>query len=136
MISAEVTVRVQFYDLDPMQVVWHGNYARYLEEARCALLDRIGYNYVEMEASGYLWPIVDLRVKYVQPARFAQQIRVVATLIEYENRVCIDYRIFDAVSGAVLTKASTTQVAVHAESQELCLESPALFIDKVRALLP
>lgn len=135
MISAEVTIRVQFYDLDPMQVVWHGNYVRYLEEARCALLDRIGYNYVEMEASGYLWPIVDLRVKYVQPARFAQQIRVLATLVEYEHRVCIDYRIFDATSGTVLTKASTTQVAVNAASQELCLESPALFIDKVKALL-
>jgi acyl-CoA thioester hydrolase len=135
MILAEITIRVQFYDLDPMQVVWHGNYVRYLEEARCALLDRIGYNYVEMQASGYLWPIVDLRVKYVQPARFAQQIRVVATLVEYENRLCIDYRIFDAVSGAVLTKASTTQVAVHAPTQELCLESPAVLIDKVKALL-
>jgi acyl-CoA thioester hydrolase len=136
MIAAEITIRVQFYDLDPMQVVWHGNYVRYLEEARCALLDRIGYNYVEMEASGYLWPIVDLRVKYVQPARFAQQIRVVATLVEYENRLCIDYRVFDAASGTLLTKASTIQVAVHAKSQELCLESPAMFIDKVKALLP
>jgi acyl-CoA thioester hydrolase len=135
MILAEVTIRVQFYDLDPMQVVWHGNYVRYLEEARCALLDRIGYNYVEMEASGYLWPIVDLRIKYVQPARFAQQIRVLATLVEYENRLCIDYRIFDARSGTLLTKASTTQVAVNAASQELCLESPALFLDKVKALL-
>ena len=30
-ISADVTIKVQFFDLDPMQVVWHGNYARYLE---------------------------------------------------------------------------------------------------------
>lgn len=136
MISAEVTIRVQFYDLDPMQVVWHGNYVRYLEQARCALLDRIGYNYVEMSASHYLWPIVDLRVKYVQPARFAQQIRVVATLIEYEHRLCIDYRISDAESGLLLTKASTTQVAVNGRTQELCLESPAEFVDKVKGLLP
>ena len=41
MIAADVTIRVQFYDLDPMQVVWHGNYARFLEQARCALLERI-----------------------------------------------------------------------------------------------
>ncbi|CAA7627919.1 conserved hypothetical protein [Candidatus Terasakiella magnetica] len=131
MISTAVTLKAQFYDLDPMQVVWHGNYPRYLEEARCALLDRIGYNYPQMAASGYVWPIVDLRIKYVRPVRFAQEIRVEATLVEYENRLKIDYRIFDAASGEVLTKASTTQVAVEAASGELCLESPAILIDKV-----
>jgi acyl-CoA thioester hydrolase len=134
-ISAEVTIKVQFFDLDPMQVVWHGNYPRFLEEARCALLDRIGYNYPQMAESGYVWPIVDMRLKYVRPARFAQDIRVVATLREYENRLRIDYRISDAQSGEVLTKAETTQVAVEAQSGELCLETPAALQDRVRGLL-
>jgi len=136
MISAEVIVEAQFYDLDPMQVVWHGNYPRFLEQARCALLDRIGYNYVEMSESGYLWPVVDMRIKYVRPIRFAQRVRVTATLAEYENRVCIDYRITDAASGEVITKARTVQVAVEAETRELCLESPAVLVDKIRRLLP
>jgi acyl-CoA thioester hydrolase len=135
MIAAEVTVQAQFYDLDPMQVVWHGNYARFLEEARCALLDRIGYNYTEMSASGFLWPIVDMRIKYVQPIRFAQRVRVQASLVEYENRLRIDYRITDINSGTVLTKAQTTQVAVEAATQELCLQSPAALLDKVKKLL-
>jgi acyl-CoA thioester hydrolase len=119
-----------------MQVVWHGNYPRYLEQARCALLDRIGYNYPEMEASGYLWPIVDMRLKYVRPIRFAQTIRVCATLAEYENRLRIEYRITDATTGEVLTKATTTQLAVEAASQELCLESPPALVERVRKLLP
>lgn len=135
MISAEVTVRAQFYDLDPMQVVWHGNYARFLEEARCALLDLIGYNYPEMAGSGYLWPIVDMRIKYVRPVRFAQEVRVRATLTEWENRLLIDYRITDAGSGEVLTKAHTIQVAVDAASQELCLECPPALVERVRRLL-
>jgi acyl-CoA thioester hydrolase len=135
MITAEVTIKAQFYDLDPMQVVWHGNYARFLEEARCALLDRIGYNYKEMSDSGYVWPIVDMRTKYVGPIRFAQVFTVTATLVEFENRLRIDYRIRDAETGAVLTKAQTTQVAVDASTQELCLESPAALVDKVRGFL-
>jgi len=136
MISAEITLTAQFYDLDPMQVVWHGNYPRFLEQARCALLDRIGYNYPEMAASGYLWPIVDMRLKYVRPIRFAQEIRVSATLAEYENRLRIEYRISDAATGEVLTKATTTQLAVEAASQELCLESPPALTERVRKLLP
>lgn len=136
MIAAEISLTAQFYDLDPMQVVWHGNYPRYLEQARCALLDRIGYNYPEMEASGYLWPIVDMRVKYVRPIRFAQLIRISATLAEYENRLRIDYRITDDATGAVLTKATTTQLAVEAATLDLCLESPLALVERVRKLLP
>ena len=135
MIAAEVTVQAQFYDLDPMQVVWHGNYARYLEEARCALLDRIGYNYDEMSASGYMWPIVDMRIKYVRPIRFSQRVLVSAELKEYENRLLIHYRISNPASGEVITKAQTTQVAVDMKTQELCLQSPPALIDKVKALL-
>ena len=130
--SAEVTIKAQFYDLDPMEVVWHGNYARYLEEARCALLDSIGYNYPQMHESGYLWPIVDMRIKYVRPLRFAQEFTVTATIVEFENRLKIDYRIRDKESGEVLTKASTIQVAVRAATGELCLETPAALTDKLK----
>lgn len=130
--SAEVTIKAQFYDLDPMEVVWHGNYARYFEEARCALLDSIGYNYPQMHESGYIWPIVDMRIKYVRPLRFAQEFVVTATIVEFENRLKIDYRIRDKESGEVVTKASTIQVAVKAASGELCLESPAALTEKLK----
>lgn len=135
MIAAEATVTVQFYDLDPMQVVWHGNYARYLEQGRCALLDLIGYNYPEMDRSGFVWPIVDMHLKYVRPARFGQRIIVRATLVEYENRLRIDYRIRDADTAEVLTKAQTTQLAVNAQTQEVSIETPAVLRDAVRRLL-
>ncbi|MBI3503631.1 MAG: acyl-CoA thioesterase [Proteobacteria bacterium] len=134
MIAAEIFVKAQFYDLDPMAVVWHGNYARFLEQARCALLDRIGYNYVEMQASGYLWPIVDMRLKYVRPVRFGQEIAVVATLAEWQNRLKIDYRIRDRASGEVLTKAHTIQVAVLAQTGELLLESPPVLAKIIAGL--
>lgn len=135
MISAEVTVKVQFYDLDPMQVVWHGNYVRFLEQARCALLDKIAFNYEEMSRTGYTWPVVDLRIKYIRPLRFGQEIKVAATLIEYENRLKITYRVTDPATGETVTKAHTIQVAVETATNELCFDSPAVLRDKVRRLL-
>jgi acyl-CoA thioester hydrolase len=134
MISAEVVIEAQFYDLDPMQVVWHGNYARYLEIARCALLNRIGYNYPEMQSSGYVWPVVDMRIKYVRPIRFGDSIIVTASLAEYENRLKIDYRIRDQ-AGQVVTKAHTIQVAVRADGGEMLLESPPILFEKIKAVL-
>ena len=134
MISADVVIKAQMYDLDPMGVVWHGNYARFLEQARCALLDRIGFNYLQMQASGHLWPIVDMRLKYVRPIRFAQEIVVTATLAEWRNRLKIEYRIRDRTSGEVLTKAHTVQVAVVAATGELLLESPPALTEKMAGL--
>ena len=135
MISAEAIAKIQFYDVDAMQVVWHGNYARFLELARCALLEKIGYSYPEMARSGYFWPIVDMRIKFVRPVRMAQQLRLTATLLEYENRLRIDYRIVDAASGDLLSKAQTTQLAVTIGTGELEFNSPNELIDKVRVLL-
>jgi acyl-CoA thioester hydrolase len=131
MISAEVIVKARFYDLDPMQIVWHGNYARFLEEARSALLDKIGFGYREMAESGYLWPVVDLRIKYVRSIRFGQEVRVTATMAEYEYRLKVDYRLTDVATGKVLTKAHTIQVAVDAATRELCYQSPAVLYEKV-----
>ncbi len=135
MISADIQVRAHFYHLDPMNIVWHGNYATFLEEARCELLEKIDYDYDQMAESGYLWPIVDMRIKYVRPIKFRQDVRVRATLKEFETRLKIDYLISDAETGERLTRAHTVQVAVDAATQEMCFESPAVFRRKVEALL-
>lgn len=116
---------VPFFDLDPMQVVWHGHYAKYLELARCDLLEHIGYSYQQMFDSGYAWPVIDMRIKYVQSLRFGQTIRVRASLDEWQYRLKIRYLISDADTGARLTKAYTTQVAVNMTTEEMCFESPA-----------
>lgn len=134
-ITADIVTKAQFYDVDPMQVVWHGNYPRFLEQARCALLDHIGFNYREMAATRYAWPIVDLRIKYVRPVRFAQEIKVVATLVEFENRLRIRYRIADLARGEILTKAETIQVAVDMASQEIQFVSPPELVDRIRPFL-
>jgi acyl-CoA thioester hydrolase len=135
MISAEVVIKVQFYDLDPMRIVWHGNYPRFLEQARSALFEKISFGYREMSDSQFAWPIVDIRIKYVRPVQLSQRIRVTATLSEYENRLKTNYLITDAASGEILTKAHTIQVTVDRASNELCFETPSALVEKVRRLL-
>jgi acyl-CoA thioester hydrolase len=134
MLSVDTVIKAQFYDLDPMDIVWHGNYARFLEQGRCEALDRLGFNYTQMRESGFAFPIVEMRLKYVAPIRFRQEFVVTTTLMEYENRLRFDYVIRDLGTGTVLTRARTIQVAVRIDTGELCLESPPALIDKVRAL--
>jgi acyl-CoA thioester hydrolase len=135
MISTEVTLRTQFYDLDPMNVVYHGNYVKYLEQARAALLGGIGYSYEEMVASGYAWPVVDLSIKYVRPLKLAQEFTLRATLVEYENRIVVSYRGFDPGTNDIITKARTVQLAVSIATGELSFVSPPQLIELVRSRL-
>jgi len=135
-LSVEIDLQIQFYDLDPMEIVWHGNYVKYLEQARCALFDTIGYNYPEMQASGFAWPVIDLHLRYVQPAKFGQRIKVCATIVEWENRLKIAYVITDIASGQRLTKGTTTQVAVNIATREMCFVSPPVLFQKLGISVP
>ena len=129
--TTEVLIRVPFHDVDSMSIVWHGNYAKYFAAARCALLDKIDYNYNQMAESGFSWPVIDMHIKYVKPAVFNQDIVVEAKILEYFNRLKIGYLITDAQTGTKLTKGSTTQVAVDMKSQEMRLYSPQILLDKL-----
>ncbi|TNJ34668.1 acyl-CoA thioesterase [Arenimonas terrae] len=130
-LAAEIELTPAFHDLDPMEVVWHGHYMKYLELARCALLLRFDYDYPQMRESGYLWPIVDLRTKYVRSARFGQRLKVRAQIVEWENRLKIDYLISDAASGEVITRAHSIQVAVDLRTGEMCFASPPVLLERL-----
>ena len=127
----EIELTPAFHDLDPMEVVWHGHYFKYFELARCALLQRFDYDYPQMHASGFLWPIVDLRAKYVRSARLGQRIKVRAQIVEWENRLKIEYLIRDATTDQVLTRAHTIQVAVDIATREMCLASPPVLSQRL-----
>lgn len=129
--TIEIEITVPFYDADAMGIVWHGNYYRYLEVAREALLKQLGYGYRAMKASGYTWPIIDARLKYIKSLTFEQQIRVKATLTEFENRLRIDYQIFDVLTGQRTTVGHTLQVAINDSTQEMCFISPDILWEKL-----
>jgi acyl-CoA thioester hydrolase len=129
--ETEVEIEVPFHDIDVMGVVWHGHYVKYLEIARCALLDEIDYNYPQMKASGFAWPVIEVRIRYPQPLYFQQKVRVKARIDEWENRLKISYLIEDMNTGQRLTKAYTVQVALDLESGEMSFASPDILLHKL-----
>lgn len=128
---AQVPMTIPFHDVDMIGVAWHGHYAKYFEIARCTLLERLGYGYDAMRESGYMWPVIDMRIRYVKPMRFGQQVIVTATLREWENRLVIEYLVSDANTGQRLTKGSTSQVAVEIASGEMCFVSPPILFERL-----
>lgn len=134
-VSESVDIEIPFFDVDTMDVTWHGHYIKYFEIARCALLNKIGYNYQDMKKSGYAWPVVELRTKFIKPTVFSQKITVEAFLAEYECRMKIQYVIKDKLTQEKLTAGYTIQVAIDMNKQQLCYSTPSVFTDKVSTFL-
>lgn len=129
--SIAVDIFVPFHDCDPMGIVWHGNYLRYFEVAREKLLNQIGYGYRDMLASGYSWPVVDVKLKYRRSVSFEQGIMVKAQIVECENRLKINYVILDSLTGNKLTTGYSIQVAVDQKTQELQFVCPDILFTKM-----
>ncbi|OYQ74830.1 acyl-CoA thioesterase [Wohlfahrtiimonas chitiniclastica] len=135
LVEHSVPYVVPFYDLDPLGIVWHGNYLKYFEKAREALMIKLNYGYQTMAHSDYIFPIVESHVKYIKPLVHEQAIIITAQLMEYENRLKIHYRITDQIHGHRLTEGYTTQVSVNRNSRELEFQSPPELIRGVQQCL-
>ena len=134
-IFAEAEIIVEFNDLDPMKIVWHANYFNFFEIARRTLLEKIDYDYNQMEESGYAFPVIEISAKYLASLRYKDRAIVKAVLMDYENCLKIKYEIRNSATGEITTKGVSTQMAVDIKKQESCFVCPKILVDKVEALI-
>ena len=134
--EAETKIEIPFYDVDSAGIVWHGNYVKYFEIARCALLDKLNYNYIDMTESGFFWPVIDIRLRFISPAKFKQKIIVRSSLKEWENRLKISYLVVDTETGNRLIRGYSIQVAVDIKSGEMLFASPPVLFKKLGLKAP
>ena len=80
--SFETQIRVEYHHTDQMGIVHHSNYVKFFEVARTEWLRAAGLTYAEMERRGVMMPIVEVQVKYRQPAYYDELITVRAEVNE------------------------------------------------------
>ena len=124
-------IEVEFYDLDPMNVVWHGNYVKYLEKARCEKKKKIGYTYDDMRADNVMYPVATVELKYIKSAFFKEKLEIEAILEEYQPAMVIKYKIFDKETKELLCKAKTLQMCVNLLTKESLYKTPETFVRKI-----
>ena len=91
-----LTHRVQYYETDRMGVTHHSNYIRFMEEARVAYLEQLGFPYAELERRGVISPVTAVNCKYLATTTF-------------DDRITVDVRV-EAFNGVVLTARSSASL--------------------------
>jgi acyl-CoA thioester hydrolase len=124
--SHTIQLAVAFHDLDPLQVVWHGNYLKYFDQARFALFDHCGIDlHRYSQEHPYLFPVTKTSTKYILPLRYRDEFTVRATVREAHIRIVLEFEIRRVADGAVTTRGTGQQVAVKYPEMELMLQIPA-----------
>ncbi len=123
-------VKVRYAETDQMGVVYHGNYAQYLEIARIEWLDAIGVSYKKMEDEGVMLPVYELNLKFKKSAKFDDVLKI-KTILKKKPAVRIEfeYQIFNQ-DEELLTEAETTLVFMDME-QNKPIKCPQYILDKL-----
>ncbi|UZO79355.1 acyl-CoA thioesterase [Aquimarina sp. ERC-38] len=117
-INSETQIKVRYSETDQMGVVYHGNYAQYLELARIDWLAKLGISYKEMEAEGIMLPVYEISFKFKKSAFFDDTLTVKTYLRKIPTvSIIFSYEILNQ-HGKLLTIATTTLVFVNSKTRK------------------
>ncbi|MFY0712903.1 acyl-CoA thioesterase [Seonamhaeicola sp. NFXS20] len=129
----EIQIRVRYGETDQMGVVYHGNYALYLEMGRIEWLRKLGISYKSMEENGIMLPVVSLNVNYKKSACYDDVINVKTQLKSRPTaKIEFDYEITNE-KGEILTTASTTLVFIDTKTNRPT-KAPQYILDAIDSL--
>ena len=112
---SETLVRVNYSETDQMGVVYHSRYLVWLDIARTEHLRRSGMSYRELEESGLRLAVSEVAIRYRQPARYDDPVRIRCWVREVASRkVDFGYAVEHADTGRLLATASTSLIALDA----------------------
>ena len=126
-LTATFSFKIRFSEVDAMRVVWHGAYAKYLEDARELFGQEFGLDYNLIADNGYFAPIVDMSIQYKQPLRYGMHPEITIIYRPTESaKIVFDYEIRNPEDGTLMATAHTVQVFMDT-SYQLVWETPMFY---------
>jgi len=130
MISHQVRCRVIYGDTDTMGIAYHANYFRWFEMGRTELFRSLGMPYRQIEAQGFMLPVVECQCKYIAPVRYDDPLIVETRLGDLGAGIQFDYALY--VDGAD-TKPKATGYTRHVfvDAKNRVVRPPKFIIELV-----
>ena len=113
MFQTEVNIRVRYGETDQMGYVYYGNYASYYEVARVESFRALGLSYKKLEESGVMMPVLELKTKYLQPAKYDDLLTVRVKISEMPRlKIKYEYQVYNEAD-VLLNEGDTTLVFIN-----------------------
>jgi len=122
-------INVRFSEVDMMNIVWHGSYAFYFEDAREEFGRVYGLSYQLFIEKKCPAPLVELSFKYIKPLLFGQRARIDITFRNTPAaKIIFDYEIYRIDDNSLITTGTSVQVFVD-RNYNLMLTNPPFYVE-------
>tara|TARA_R110002051_G_scaffold141206_1_gene214178 strand:- start:320 stop:718 length:399 start_codon:yes stop_codon:yes gene_type:complete len=127
----QISFRVRYGETDQMGVVYHGNYAQYLEMGRVEWLRALGFSYKKMEEEGVMLPVISLQINFKKSAVYDDLIRVVTILKKRPSvKIEFEYKIYNEAD-EILVEAHTV-LAFMNKATKRPMKCPDVILEKIK----
>ncbi len=127
---ATVRLQVPFHDCDPLGVVWHGHYYKYMELARTKILTALDLDGAELLATGHRFYVIESRCRYAAALRYRDEVRVEGWIDEVDPRINVRFEIFNETLGRRAARGHTT-LATCDDRGTLLLSTPPVLLERL-----
>ncbi|MFA5770829.1 MAG: acyl-CoA thioesterase [Patescibacteria group bacterium] len=127
-LKEQIEISVRFSEVDSMDVVWHGNYVKYLEDGREAFGKKHGIHYLDFMREGIAVPLVNIELEYKKPLKYNEKAIVEIKYVDCEAaKLIFEYTIYRSSNMDVVATARSVQAFLNTK-MELLLSFPDFFI--------
>ncbi|MDR2626985.1 MAG: acyl-CoA thioesterase [Dysgonamonadaceae bacterium] len=124
-LKASKDIDIRFSEVDSMNIVWHGSYVLYFEDAREAFGSKYGLGYMDIFGNGYYAPLVDLKFSYKKAMTYRQKTRIDITFRNTAAaKIIFDYEIFDSKDASLIATGYSVQVFLDKQYQLVWMNPP------------
>lgn len=128
-LRASKTIDIRFSEIDSMNVVWHGSYSLYFEDARECFGEKYGLEYLTIFNNGYFAPLVELSFQYKRPIIYGMKPRVDIIYKPTEAaKIVFEYEIHDTKDESLIATGHSVQVFMD-RSYQLFLYNPVFYTE-------
>jgi acyl-CoA thioester hydrolase len=127
--------RVTFSDTDAMGVVYYANYFEWFEIGRTEFFRSLGIPYKELDARGFVTPVVEAYCKFIKPARY-DEILLIDTRVSVFKRATIrfEYSVIQKKDGLKLAEGYTVHAFLNKEDGKI-VRIPEYIVDALKKLI-
>ena len=126
-LKASKLLDIRFSEVDSMNVVWHGSYMLYFEDARELFGEKFDLSYMGYVRHGYYAPMVEMNILWKKPIRYGMRPRIdIIYRPTVAAKVVFDYEIHDTADESLIATAHSVQVFMDLNYQ-LVLYSPKFY---------
>lgn len=122
--------KVNYYETDKMGMTHHSNYVRWMEEARIAMMDQMGYSYKKLEEIGIGSPVLGYSCNIKKSTYFDDKVEIIAKIKDYNSvRLTVEYEM--SVNGDVVAKGETRHCFINKECIPIRLNKVCKELDDI-----